>query len=217
MLILYSCALVLVLILGAPWWLFRMATSGKYRDGLAERLGFVPARMRQGLDGQSVVWVHAVSVGEVLAASRLIEELGSRLAGAAGQAGNKRLARDDFDDDQNRAGAGARALWRGSCVLFSSGSGLGRAGVARRSASKVAGSGRDGVLAAHAGGVPHAGDSGGGGERPHLRSLMAALSPIRVDVALSVARVDGGSGADAIWMRSGCALWARTTCEWQEI
>ncbi|MGB9031437.1 MAG: 3-deoxy-D-manno-octulosonic acid transferase [Acidobacteriaceae bacterium] len=82
MLILYSCALVLVLILGAPWWLFRMATSGKYRDGLAERLGFVPARMRQGLDGQSVVWVHAVSVGEVLAASRLIEELASRLSGA---------------------------------------------------------------------------------------------------------------------------------------
>ncbi|MFZ0691569.1 MAG: 3-deoxy-D-manno-octulosonic acid transferase [Acidobacteriaceae bacterium] len=83
MLILYSCALVLVLILGAPWWLFRMATSGKYRDGLAERLGFVPARIHEGLDGQSVVWVHAVSVGEVLAASRLIEELGSRLAGAA--------------------------------------------------------------------------------------------------------------------------------------
>jgi 3-deoxy-D-manno-octulosonic-acid transferase len=81
MLILYSCALVLVLILGAPWWLFRMATSGKYREGLAERLGFVPARIREGLDGQSVVWVHAVSVGEVLAASRLIEELGSRLSG----------------------------------------------------------------------------------------------------------------------------------------
>ncbi len=82
MLILYSCALALVLILGAPWWLFRMATSGKYREGLAERLGFVPARIREGLDGQSVVWVHAVSVGEVLAASRLIEELGSRLSGA---------------------------------------------------------------------------------------------------------------------------------------
>jgi 3-deoxy-D-manno-octulosonic-acid transferase len=82
MLTLYSCALVLVLILGAPWWLFRMATSGKYREGLAERLGFVPARIREGLDGQSVVWLHAVSVGEVLAASRLIEELGSRLSGA---------------------------------------------------------------------------------------------------------------------------------------
>ena len=52
MLILYSCALVLVLVVGAPWWLFRMATSGKYREGLAERLGFVPARIRERLDAE---------------------------------------------------------------------------------------------------------------------------------------------------------------------
>jgi 3-deoxy-D-manno-octulosonic-acid transferase len=80
MLIAYSCALALLLVLGAPWWLFRMAGSGKYREGLSERLGVVPRRIRQGVDGQRVVWVHAVSVGEVLAASRLIEELGARLS-----------------------------------------------------------------------------------------------------------------------------------------
>ena len=79
MLILYSFVLTLVLVVGAPWWLFRMATSGKYREGLSERLGFVPERMRQSASGKRVVWVHAVSVGEVLAASRLIEELGPRL------------------------------------------------------------------------------------------------------------------------------------------
>ena len=37
------------------------------------------------LDGRKVVWVHAVSVGEVLAASRLIEELDVRLAHSDGQ------------------------------------------------------------------------------------------------------------------------------------
>lgn len=87
MLILYSLALVLVLVLGAPWWLFRMATSGRYREGLTERLGIIPRRIRRGLDGESVVWVHAVSVGEVLAASRLIDELGQRLS--AGQRGER--------------------------------------------------------------------------------------------------------------------------------
>ena len=81
MLIAYSFALVLVLVLGAPWWLLRMATSGKYREGLTERLGVVPRRVRDGIAGKSVVWVHAVSVGEVLAASRLIDELEQRLAG----------------------------------------------------------------------------------------------------------------------------------------
>ncbi len=75
MLVFYSLALLLVLVVGAPYWLFRMATSGKYRDGLGERLGFVPRRLRTA---DRVIWVHAVSVGEVLAASRLIEELGAR-------------------------------------------------------------------------------------------------------------------------------------------
>lgn len=81
MLILYSFALFLILIIGSPWWLWRMATSGKYRQGLSERLGFVPARIRLHLTSDPVLWIHAVSVGEVLAASRLIDELPQRLPG----------------------------------------------------------------------------------------------------------------------------------------
>jgi 3-deoxy-D-manno-octulosonic-acid transferase len=80
MLLFYSLALALVLILGAPYWLFRMATSGKYREGLAERLGFVPKRLLGRAD-EPVIWVHAVSVGELLAAARLIEELRKELSG----------------------------------------------------------------------------------------------------------------------------------------
>ena len=79
MLALYSLALFLVLLIGAPYWLFRMATSGKYREGLAERLGRVPDRLLK--DDRPVIWVHAVSVGEVLAASRLIDELSARVPG----------------------------------------------------------------------------------------------------------------------------------------
>src|SRR5271157_3170313 len=80
MLVLYSLALFLVLVVGVPWWLFRMATSGKYREGLAERLGRVPKRILSAGD-KPVIWVHAVSVGEVLAASRLIDELAARAPG----------------------------------------------------------------------------------------------------------------------------------------
>jgi 3-deoxy-D-manno-octulosonic-acid transferase len=82
-LFLYNLALVLVLVLGAPWWLFRMATTQKYREGLLERLGFVqPALVHslKGLAGRQVIWVHAVSVGEVLAVSRLIAELDAGLS-----------------------------------------------------------------------------------------------------------------------------------------
>src|SRR5271163_2855766 len=73
-LIAYTLTLFVVLLLCMPYWLFRMATTGKYREGLGERLGFVPSRLR-GEDSRQTIWVHAVSVGEVLAASRLVNEL----------------------------------------------------------------------------------------------------------------------------------------------
>jgi 3-deoxy-D-manno-octulosonic-acid transferase len=69
----YNVALLTALVAGAPWWLWRMATTKKYREGLTERLG----RVRPGLSGNArpLIWLHAVSVGEVLAVSRLIGEL----------------------------------------------------------------------------------------------------------------------------------------------
>lgn len=76
---LYSLLLMAVLVVGAPYWLARMATSGRYRAGLGQRLGRVPAELRAAVAGRQVVWVHAVSVGEVLAATRLVAELEAAL------------------------------------------------------------------------------------------------------------------------------------------
>jgi 3-deoxy-D-manno-octulosonic-acid transferase len=69
---LYSLLLMVGLAVCSPWWLARMV---RYRDGVAQRLGRVPAELRAAAAGQKVVWVHAVSVGEVLAATRLVGEL----------------------------------------------------------------------------------------------------------------------------------------------
>jgi 3-deoxy-D-manno-octulosonic-acid transferase len=73
--IVYSLLLLAALILGAPYWLVQMATSGRYRAGLAGRLGAVPKELRAAAAGRDVVWVHAVSVGEAVAATRLVAEL----------------------------------------------------------------------------------------------------------------------------------------------
>jgi len=72
-LIFYNLALLAALGCGAPWWLWKMATIHKYREGLAERLGRV--RTFPNRRGRPVIWLHAVSVGEVLAVSRLVAEL----------------------------------------------------------------------------------------------------------------------------------------------
>ncbi|MGC2620347.1 MAG: 3-deoxy-D-manno-octulosonic acid transferase, partial [Acidobacteriaceae bacterium] len=105
MLILYSLALCLVLVVGAPWWLFRMAASGKYREGLTERLGIIPQRLRT--QSGPVLWIHAVSVGEILAASRLIDELtqllapsGTRVVISTTTRTGQRLARERFGPER---------------------------------------------------------------------------------------------------------------------
>jgi 3-deoxy-D-manno-octulosonic-acid transferase len=71
----YNLSLLAALVAGAPWWLWRMATTRKYREGLAERLGKTPATLAALGRERPLIWLHAVSVGEVLAASRLVGEL----------------------------------------------------------------------------------------------------------------------------------------------
>ena len=41
----YNLALLAGLVASAPWWLWRMATTQKYREGLGERLGRVPQKL----------------------------------------------------------------------------------------------------------------------------------------------------------------------------
>ena len=71
----YNLVLLAALVVGAPWWLWRMVTTHKYREGLAERLGKTPATLAALGRERPLIWLHAVSVGEVLAVSRLAGEL----------------------------------------------------------------------------------------------------------------------------------------------
>ena len=74
----YSLAYALALLLSLPYWLLGMLRAGKYRAGLKERLGAVPARLKRPEAGEESIWIHAVSVGEVLAVSGLVEALKAR-------------------------------------------------------------------------------------------------------------------------------------------
>jgi len=77
--LIYSTLLAAGLLVSLPYWLLQRLRYGKYRAGLRERLGKIPHRML-AQPARPVIWVHAVSVGEVLAISGLVGEITKRFA-----------------------------------------------------------------------------------------------------------------------------------------
>src|SRR5579863_1014925 len=75
----YSALLAAAMLLTLPYWLLQRMRHGKYRAGLGERLGRIPRRL-VAQPARPTIWIHAVSVGEVLAISGLATELTKRFS-----------------------------------------------------------------------------------------------------------------------------------------
>lgn len=75
---LYNILIHLSVIILIPYFLLKMLTAKKYREGIPERFGFVDRDKLKNLKGGKTVWVHAVSVGEtkaVLPVLRLLKRM----------------------------------------------------------------------------------------------------------------------------------------------
>jgi len=72
--LLLDCCYAGLLTVASPWLLYKALTTGKYRQGWAEKLGALPRRRGQ----RRCLWLHGVSVGEVLALRTIVAELRSR-------------------------------------------------------------------------------------------------------------------------------------------
>jgi 3-deoxy-D-manno-octulosonic-acid transferase len=75
----YSLILAVAFVLALPWFLWKGRSTGKYLRTFRERMGRLPVYLN--VDGERSIWVHAVSVGEVLAARPLVESLKTRFPG----------------------------------------------------------------------------------------------------------------------------------------
>jgi 3-deoxy-D-manno-octulosonic-acid transferase len=71
----YSLVLGAAMLFSLPYWLYQVLRHGKYHRGFSERMGKVPAQLLANGSPKRVIWVHAVSVGEVLAVSGLVEQV----------------------------------------------------------------------------------------------------------------------------------------------
>jgi len=73
MYLLYSLVILVFFALVSPWFLYQAIRYRKYIGSLGQRMGYLPVSFN--MDGESSIWIHAVSVGEVLTARPLIREL----------------------------------------------------------------------------------------------------------------------------------------------
>jgi 3-deoxy-D-manno-octulosonic-acid transferase len=76
--LLYNLIWPIGLILFLPGYIVKMLRRGGYRENFGHRLGFYSAEKCERLRGVRPVWFHAVSVGEVSIALKLMRELGAR-------------------------------------------------------------------------------------------------------------------------------------------
>lgn len=72
----YSVLMGLAALLTAPYWLIQGLRCGKYISNLGERLGFsMPGLKKLASERPGAIWIHAVSVGEVLSGVALAKRL----------------------------------------------------------------------------------------------------------------------------------------------
>lgn len=65
--------------LSSPYYLLRMLRRGNWQAGFSQRFGKFDAKFKQSLSNRHVIWLHAVSVGEVNVCVQLIRALEPRL------------------------------------------------------------------------------------------------------------------------------------------
>jgi 3-deoxy-D-manno-octulosonic-acid transferase len=71
--LLYSFVTFVVFVAASPYFLYQALRHNKYVGSIGQRLGYLPVSFN--LDGDESIWVHAVSVGEVLSARPLLSQL----------------------------------------------------------------------------------------------------------------------------------------------
>jgi 3-deoxy-D-manno-octulosonic-acid transferase len=73
---LYSILVLAFFVVVSPWFLYQAIRYRKYIGSLSQRMGYLPVSFN--MDADESIWIHAVSVGEVLTARPLISDLKRR-------------------------------------------------------------------------------------------------------------------------------------------
>src|SRR5580704_10774880 len=72
----YSVLTFVLFVVVSPYFLYQAIRYQKHIGSLRQRLGYLPISFN--VDGEESIWIHAVSVGEVLTVRALVEDLKER-------------------------------------------------------------------------------------------------------------------------------------------
>ncbi|MGA2330429.1 MAG: 3-deoxy-D-manno-octulosonic acid transferase [Syntrophales bacterium] len=75
MYLLYNILLVMAALLAFPYYAIKMTLTGKYRKSMGPKFGLVSPAIFAEMKGSPRIWIHAVSVGEVMAAEPIVASL----------------------------------------------------------------------------------------------------------------------------------------------
>ncbi len=75
----YNILFTVFFVLSSPYYFVRMWRRGNWRDGFWQRFGVYDSKLKQAITNRHVLWMHAVSVGEVNVCTQLIRALEPRL------------------------------------------------------------------------------------------------------------------------------------------
>jgi len=76
---LYNILFTIFFALSSPYYFWRMRRRGNWLPGFRERFARYDANLKQALTNRQIIWIHAVSVGEVNLCTQLIRALELRL------------------------------------------------------------------------------------------------------------------------------------------
>ena len=79
---LYNILFTFFFVLSSPYYFWRMWRRGNWLDGFSQRFSRYDTKLKQALTNRQVIWLHAVSVGEVNLCTQLIRVLEPRLPNA---------------------------------------------------------------------------------------------------------------------------------------
>lgn len=78
----YNILFTIFFLLSSPYYFWRLRRRGDWQEGFFQRFGAFDTKVKQAITNRQVIWLHAVSVGEVNLCTQLIRSLEPRVPNA---------------------------------------------------------------------------------------------------------------------------------------